>query len=109
MALVAQVLEEGTDAVGAHFHLGAVSVEDLHAEVGGLGGPQHQQLIGADAEVAVAEAGRQGLEVRQTVAHTVEHDEVVARTVHLREAQPLRHGVSRDASWSCSGSSQSAG
>ena len=58
VACVAQVLVEGADAVRAHLHLRAVGVVDLHAEVGGARGPHHQQLVEADAEVAVARGAR---------------------------------------------------
>ena len=88
-APAAHELVEAADPVGAHLDLGAVGVEDLHAEVGPLGRAHHQQLVGADAEVAIAKARRQRFERRQFAAQPVEHREVVARPVHLREGERL--------------------
>src|SRR5262245_11347592 len=95
---VPQELEEAADPVGAHLHLGAVGVVDLHAEVGAPGGPDDEQLVRPDPEVPVAQAGRDRADRRQLLADAVEHDEVVARAVHLREVERARRLALHDRS-----------
>ena len=80
---------EAARAVAALFDLAAVGVEDAVAEidVGARGGLDHQQLVAADAEVAVGDrlhARRAQVDRR---AGGVDDDEVVAEAVHLGEAQ----------------------
>ncbi len=89
-ALVEHEAREAARAVAALLDLAAVGVEDAVAEiVTRVARPLHQQhLVAADAEVAVGEgACLRGREVDR-LAHAVQHDEVVALALHLREADP---------------------
>ena len=61
---VAQVLEEGSNAVGAHLHLGAVGVEDLHAEICPHPGAHNQHLVEPDAEIAIAYSACESREIQ---------------------------------------------
>ena len=91
--LVAHEADEAARAVAALLDLvAAAAVEDAVAEVDARRRARldDQDLVGADAEAPVGEAAQlRGVELERR-ARRVEHDEVVARALHLREAQP--HG-----------------
>ncbi len=52
-----------------------------------VAGPDHRELVEADAAVAVAERARQRRRHRRAAAAGVDHDEVVAEPVHLQEPE----------------------
>jgi len=64
-------------------------VEDAVAEVDAIARRRldHQDLVGADAETAISDASHLIAREIELLTHAVEHDEVVARTLHLGEAQ----------------------
>jgi hypothetical protein len=88
--LVAHEAHEAARAVAALLDLAAVGVEDPVDEVhvGAVGRLDQQHLVGAHAEVAIRERAPLRLGQRHALAHAVEHDEVVARALHLGEPQP---------------------
>ncbi|CAM2170255.1 hypothetical protein BO443_10091 [Burkholderia orbicola] len=89
-AAVADELHETACAVAAVFDLAAVAIEDPVLEIRAVDGRflDQQQLVGADAEVAVGECAHLRFgERRQRARVAVEHDEVVARAVHLGERE----------------------
>ena len=81
---------EAPRAVAALLDLAAVGIEDAVAEIGvGAGGRLHQQdLVAADAEVAVGDEAQLVRRQRDGLAYAVDDHEVVAGAVHLGEAQP---------------------
>jgi hypothetical protein len=93
-ARVAHEAREAARAVAALLDLAAVGVPDAVAEIVAFlpGLLHHQQLVAADAEMAVGDApyllGREA----HGLAHAVEHDEVVALALHLGEAQRIPGG-----------------
>jgi hypothetical protein len=79
---------EAAGAVAAHGAARAVGVVVVHAEVRPVGAVvEREQAVGADAFGAAAQVAREGgkLGLGERVEAVVEDDEVVARTVHLRE------------------------
>ena len=85
---------ETARAIAALLDLAAVGVHDAVGEVGAAGrvaGLDDEDLVGADAKAPVGQEavlGRaQGQTLCQRPAGGVEHDEVVARAVHLGETQ----------------------
>src|SRR5438552_6693228 len=89
----AHEMHEAARAVAALFDLFAVGVEDSVAEVDiGAGRLLDQQyLVAADSEMAVCHPPDfRRLEV-DLVAHAIEHDKIVAQTLHLGEAQAADH------------------
>ena len=87
--LVVDEAHEAACAVAALFDLAAVGVEDAVAEIDVGAGRRldHQQLITADAAVAVGDRlDARGGEIDRR-ARGVDDDEVVAQAVHLGEAQ----------------------
>ena len=80
-------------AVAALLDLGAVGVVDHVFEVNaGAGrGPHGQDLVGAHAEVAVAQKAVVGRGQAQAATGLVEHDKVVASPLHFGERNA--HGV----------------
>ena len=80
---------EAARAVAALLDLAAVGVEDAVAEVDVVAGGRldQQDLVAADAEVAVGDAAALLGGERDGLADAVEHDEVVAEAVHFGEAQ----------------------
>ena len=88
-AALAHEAHEAARAVAAMFDLVAAGVEDAVAEVHARRARRldHQDLVGTDAEMPVGQrAELLGAEL-QRLAGGVEHDEVVARALHLGEAQ----------------------
>ena len=76
------------------FDLGAVGVENAIAEirVRTRGAFDQEDLVGADAEVPVAQgAGALGRHF-DGLADAVEHDEIIARAMHFGEV-PVHHGI----------------
>ena len=86
-AVIVNVFGEAADAVAAHLDLTAVGVVDLHLEVGDFRRMHRQQLIGADAEAAVAELLGDGFQMIDVFLQAIEKNEIVARAVHLGELQ----------------------
>ena len=86
---------EAADAAGtvaAHFTLGAIGVEEQHAEIRlALRGEHHHQTICADGTAAMAEVLGESRKMilRQIQSQCAEDDEVIPRTVHF----PKMHGV----------------
>ena len=80
---------EAARAVAALLDLAAVGVEDAVAEVdvGAAGFLDQQDLVAADAEMAVGDAAALFGRERDGLADAVEHDEVVAEAVHFGEFQ----------------------
>jgi len=91
-AAVAHVAREAARAVAAVLHLVAGVVEDAVAKVHARrrGALDDQDLVGADAEAAVAQPAHLLGPERQRLARGVEHDEVVAGALHLGEANAGR-------------------
>jgi len=87
--VVVGVLCYAADAVSAHFGLGAVGVEHSHFEVGGLGGQDEDEAVGADAEVSVADLDGGLSGVVDRLGEAVNVDVIVSRAVHFDET----HGV----------------
>src|SRR6185503_9740892 len=85
--LVAHVTHEATRAVAAMLHFAAVRVEDPIVEVGAGRARRldQQELVAADPEMAVGDAPDPGRVELDFLVDGVEHDEVVARTLHLGE------------------------
>jgi len=96
-AAVVEVTGEDPDAVAAFFGLGGVGVEDAQGE-GSAGGGQRspENAVGADAEVAVADAADvRGRRQRAGVAR-VHDDVVVAKGVVFGEAHGEKETCSHD-------------
>ena len=79
---------EAACAVAALLDLAAVGIEDAVAEIdiGRRGALDHQDLVAADAEVAVSEKACLGRRRHEVLIDGVEYDKVVAEAVHLGEA-----------------------
>jgi hypothetical protein len=80
---------EAPGAIAALLHLAVVGVENAVAEIG-AGGARwlHQQdLVTADAEMPVCEPPQLRRGKRQVLADAVQHDEIVAGSLHLGELQ----------------------
>src|SRR6266545_4430318 len=89
----AHEMHEAARAVAALFDLFAIGVEDsiTKVDVGARRLLDQQYLVAADAEMAVCQpANLPGLEL-DLLAHSVEHDEIVAQALHLGEAQAPGH------------------
>jgi hypothetical protein len=87
-ALVVHEAHEAARAVAAMLDLVAGVVEDAVAEVGMPGAARRlddQDLVGAHAEAAVAQVAQLLPRELQRGARGIEHDEVVARALHLGE------------------------
>jgi hypothetical protein len=84
---LADVPGDAARAVAALLDLAPVGVEDPVEDGGsGLAGRlQHEGLVEADARETVGEAA-EGLRGRRTACRGIEDDEVVAESMHLREA-----------------------
>ncbi len=80
---------EATRAVAALLDLAAVGVEDPIAEIDAwLPSPLNEQnLVAANAEMAVSQQAQLLLPQFDRLAHAVEHDKVVAESVHLDKCQ----------------------
>src|SRR5262249_4486658 len=97
-ALVVDEPDEAARAVAALLDLTAVGVPDAVAEirVGALRSLDEKNLVAADAEVPVREPSRALRAYVKGSADAVEHDEVVARPLHLGEFEAhLRVGRRR--------------
>jgi hypothetical protein len=80
---------ETARAIAALLHLAAIGIENAVAEIDirPLRALDHQQLVAADAEVAVSEkAHLLGRQV-DLLANRVDHDEIVAQAVHLGKTE----------------------
>jgi hypothetical protein len=88
-ALVEHEAREAARAVAALLHLAAVRVVDTVAEiVRGIGGLlDHEQLVAADAEMAIGDCPHELGRERHRLAHAVQHDEVVSLALHLGECE----------------------
>ena len=53
--MVVNIFGKAANTVAAHFHLAAVSIVDLHLEIGDFRRMNRKQLIGANTEAAIAE------------------------------------------------------
>ena len=91
-AVIEHEAREAAGAVAALLDLGAVGVEDPVAEVDPFARRRldEQDLVGADAEMAIGDAPPLLAPEAQRLANAVDDDEVVARAVHLREAKLRR-------------------
>ena len=67
------------------------ALADRHFGVGGLRRLHHQDLVGADPEAAIGQAADLLGSQAQLLREAVQHHEVVARSLHLGEAQS--HGA----------------
>ncbi len=69
-------------------HLAAVGVVDHVLEVDACRrrGPHAEDLVGPDPEVAVSQPAVLGTGEAEAAAGLVKHDEVIARALHLGEA-----------------------
>lgn len=90
------VLDEAGEAAGsvaAHFRIGTVGVPELPGPgrvSGGMGGEEHE-AVGADAELAMAEAGHLFAGGGEQAAAVIGDDEVVTGAGHLGEFE--EHGA----------------
>ena len=90
-----EILGEGQNTMYSDFDPSA------HAEIAAGRWLQQDQLIAADASMAIGKrGGKGGIDGRQSARAGVEHDEVVAQPVHLGEFDP--HGA-RSMRWRASG------
>jgi hypothetical protein len=80
-------LDEGARAVAALLHFATVGVENAIAEIAtGVGRLFHQQdLVGADAEAAVAQQAPLRRREVDLLGDAVDDDEVIAGAVHFGE------------------------
>src|SRR5205807_9910752 len=92
VAVLAQPLGEDAQAVARLLGLAAVGVEDAQAEIGAGGGHQHQNAVGADPPVPVADADDGGLREIERQVVAAQDDVVVAEAVALGE-RDRRHGA----------------
>jgi hypothetical protein len=85
---------EAARAVAALLDLAAVGIEDAVAEIDARRrrALDDQDLVAADAEMAVGEKARLGRRRHEVLADGVEHDEIVAEAVHFGEADAHRRG-----------------
>jgi hypothetical protein len=94
---------EAARAVAALLDLAAVGVEDAVAEVdaGRVGRLDDEDLVGADAEAAVAEAAhlraRRARAARRARSCRVEHDEIVARAACIFVKRSFIRSICRSA------------
>ena len=95
-SLVAHIAQEAARAVAAMLDFLAVGVEDAVVEVGAGRARRldQQNLVAADAEMAIGERARVlGVE-RDRLTHGIEHDEIVSHTLHFGESQPHQRAKS---------------
>ena len=80
---------EAARAVAALLHLAAVGVENAVAKIGAGQARRfnQQDLIATDAKMPVGQAPQLCRGERQAPAHAVQHDEIVARPLHLGERE----------------------
>ena len=90
--MIVNVFSETADAVAAHFHLPTVSIVDLHLKVGDLRRMDREELVGPDAEAAIAEPLGNTSEVANLPVEAVKKDKIIAATMHLGKLQ-LTHCV----------------
>ena len=77
--------------IAAGADLGAVLVEDAHAEVGGFACLEQDQLVAANPRPAIGQcAGNGRVDRGEGTRAGVEHDEVVTQAVHLDEIDTHR-------------------
>ena len=88
--------------IAAGLYLAAVGIENAHAKIGRLRRFQKDQLIAADAGVAIGESrGKRACHGQQGLLACVQHDEVVSQPMHLDERnahlvrRSMRCGVRR--------------
>jgi hypothetical protein len=80
--------DERSDAargVSASSNLAAISIPDAHEYIGPRRGLERNELIAADAFLAVGDGAHRILVKRKRASAGIEHDEVVAESVHLAE------------------------
>src|SRR3954451_25085461 len=77
-------------SIAAGAGLAAVGIEKPDRRIGAGSGcwADHNQLIAADAGIAVGERAGDGGIDRERFATRIEHDKIVAEPVHLAEADP---------------------
>ena len=79
--------DETACPVAASFNFATIGIEDAVAKIDP--GPcrrfDEQYLIAADAKVAVSQPAQLRRGQFERLAHTVQHDEIVAETMHLDE------------------------
>src|SRR5256885_2054300 len=82
-------LDEAARAVAALLDLAAVGVEDAVAEVRAIGlrPLDDQDLVAADAEMAIGDLAQLFAREREGPSSAIQHDEVVAGTLHLGEGK----------------------
>ena len=87
--VVHEVLHEAADAVAAHLGGGAVGVVVEHEVVRPRDrrGPDEDQPVGPDTEVAVADPGHRFRGEVELLGEVVDDHEVVAKSVHLGELE----------------------
>ena len=80
-----------TDSAGgiaAGFNLAAIGVEYPHPEICNVRGFEQNQLVAADAGLAVSDCRSQAYVHRwYWMAASIEHDEIVAQSVHLDKGE----------------------
>ena len=88
---VGQEASQATDAIATHLRLGAIGVEDAHAQfAAGIGGQSQDQAIATHAKAAVAEQlhqlwGELEAEIRAGGIAAVQHQEIVTQALILAE------------------------
>ncbi len=71
-------------------HLAAVGVPDAHEHVSCLRGLEHDELVAADAFLAVGDGAHRVRAKHERARPRIDHDEVVAEPVHLAEVKSVR-------------------
>jgi hypothetical protein len=96
-ALLMDEAHEAARAVAALLDLAAVGVEDAVAEIDARrrAALDDQDLVAADAEMAVGEKARLGRRRHEVLADRVEHDEIVAEAMHFGKTNTHRARIRR--------------
>ena len=91
--LVMDEAYEATGTVAALLHFTAIGIENAIAEIDARlrSGFHQQNLVAADAEMAIGQMTKLLRCQRQRLTNAIENDKVVAQSVHLRELE--FHGI----------------
>jgi hypothetical protein len=85
---VTRVARKATRSIAAHLRFAAVGIVVTHAKVCAVRRAlEHQHSIGPDAAMPVANPRDLRSRQLQIARAIIDHDEIVARAVHLRETQ----------------------
>ena len=85
------------DSVAAHFSFAAIGVEDPHAHIGSAAGHDEDHAVRAHGNPSAARVPRKFSGAFHGVFKSIDHDEIIADSVHLyeRNAHHLPSSVTR--------------